>query len=101
MPGDLPNRCWKILMSGKCQEMLMPLLQKQPGNVILYVVTNDASTCNSSETVNTILKLRSFICQKLPNVNAVLSKPIMRSDTAAGKVNIEEVNKQLNDFDYS
>ena len=24
----------------------------------------------------------------------------MRSDTAAGKVTIEEVNKQLNDFDF-
>ena len=35
----------------------------------------------------------------MPNANIILSKPIMRSDTAAGKVTIEEVNKQLNDFD--
>ena len=41
-----------------------------------------------------------FISQKLPNANIILSKPIMRSDTAAGKVTIEEVNKQLNDFDF-
>ena len=37
---------------------------------------------------------------KLPNANSILSKPIMRSDTAAGKVTIEEVNKQLNDFHF-
>ena len=79
---------------------LMPLIQKQPDNVILHVGTNDASFCNSSEIVNNILKLRSFISQKLPNANIILSKPIMRSDTAAGKVTIEEVNKQLNDFDF-
>ena len=78
----------------------MPLLQKQPDNVILHVGTNDASACNSLEIVNNILKLRSFISQKLPNGNVILSKRIMRSDTAAGKVTIEEVNKQLNDFDF-
>ena len=79
---------------------LMPLIQKQPDNVILHVGTNDASSCNSSEIVNNRLKLRSFISQKLPNANIILSKPIMRSDTAAGKITIEEVNKQLNDFDF-
>ena len=79
----------------------MPLVQKQPNNVILHVETNDASSSNSSEIVNNILKLRSFISQKLPNANIVLLKPTMRSDTAAGKVTIEEVNKQLNDFDNS
>ena len=40
------------------------------------------------------LKLRLPISQKLQN-----AKPI-RSDTAAGKVTIEEVNKHLNDFDF-
>ena len=79
---------------------LMPLLQKQADNVILHVGTNDASSCNSSEIVNNILKRRSLISQKLPNANVILSKPIMRSDTAARKVTIEEVNKQLNDFDF-
>ena len=78
---------------------LVPLIQKQPDNVILHAGTNDAFSCNSSEIVNNILKLRSFISQKLPNANIILSKPIMRSDTAAGKVTIEEVNKQLNDFE--
>ena len=77
---------------------LMPLIQKQPDNVILHVGTN-ASSCNSSEIVNNILKLRSFISQKLPNAN-ILSKLIMRSYTAAGKGAIEEVNKRLNDFDF-
>ena len=48
----------------------MPLLQKQPDNVSLHIRTNDASSCNSSEIVNNllVLKLRSFISQKLPNV---------------------------------
>ena len=36
----------------------------------------------------------------MPNAYIILSKPIMRSGTAAGKVTIEEVNKQLNDFDF-
>ena len=36
----------------------------------------------------------------MPDVNIILSKPIMRSDTATGKVTIDEVNKQLNDFDF-
>ena len=76
----------------------MPLVQKQPNNVILHVETNDASSSNSSEIVNNILKLRSFISQKLPNANIVLLKPTMRSDTAAGKVTIEEVNKQLKSY---
>ena len=80
--------------------MFDAITTKTPENVILHVGTNDASTCNSSEIVNNILKLRSFISQKLPNANVILSKPIMRSDTAVGKVTIEEVNKQLNNFDF-
>ena len=79
---------------------LMPLIQKQPDNIILHVGRNDASYRNSSKIVNNLLKLRLFISQKLPIANITLSKPIMRSDTAAGKVTIEEVNKQLNDFDF-
>ena len=68
--------------------------------MLLHVGTNYASFCNSSEIVNNILKLRSFISQKLPKTNIILSKPIMRSDTAAENVNIGEVNKQLNDFNF-
>ena len=79
---------------------LMPLLQKQQHNVILHVGTNDASSCSSSEIVSNILNLRSFISQKLLNANVILLKPIMRSDTEDGKVTIEEVSKQLNDFDF-
>ena len=79
---------------------LMPSLQTQPDNVILHVGTNDASTDNSSKIANSILKLRSFIFQKLLSANVILSKPIMRSDTAAGNVTIKEVKKQLNDFDF-
>ena len=77
---------------------LMPLIQKQPDNVILHVGTNDASFCNSSEIVNNILKLRLFTSQKLPNANIILSKLVIRSDTVPGKVTVEEVNKKLNDF---
>ena len=62
----------------------MRLLQKQLDNVILPVGTNDASSGNSSEIVK----------------NIILSKPNMRSDTAAGKVTIEEDKKQLSDFDF-
>ena len=49
--------------------------------------------------MNNILKLRSLISQTLPNANLIVQKPIMKSDTGTGKVTIEEVNKQLNDFD--
>ena len=64
------------------------------------VGTNDASSCNSSEIVKNILKVRSFIPQKLPNANVILLKPIVMLYTLAGKKTIEEVNKQLNDFDF-
>ena len=36
----------------------------------------------------------------MPNASVILSKPIMRSDTAAGKVMTGELNKQSNDFDF-
>ena len=78
---------------------LMPLLEKQPDDVKLHIGTNGTSSCNSSEIVNNKSKPKSFMSQKLPNANIILSKPIMRSGTTAGKVTIEEVNKQLNDFD--
>ena len=71
---------------------LMPLLQKQPDNVILHVGTNDASTCNFKTNIVHI--------SKITKCKFISLKPIMRSDTAAGKVTIEEVNKQLNDFDF-
>ena len=51
--------------------------------------------------MNNILKLRSLIFQTLPNANLILQKQIMRSDTATGKVTIEEVTEELNDFDMT
>ena len=53
--------------TGDMYHYLMSLIQKQRDNVILHVGTNDASSCNSSEIVNNMLKLRWFISQKLRN----------------------------------
>ena len=64
---------------------LMPLLQKQPDNVILHVETNDASSCNSSGIV------RSYL--KIAKCNVILWETTIRSDTATGKAAIRKVSK--------
>ena len=90
---------------------IMPLLRKQPENVNLHIGTNDASSCNSSEIVNNllVLKLRSFISQKLPNVIYYFIETDNEIRYSSWKGYywawsytpcIEEVNKQLNDFDF-
>ena len=64
---------------------LMPLLQKQPDNVILHVETNDASSCNSSGIV------RSYL--KIAKCDVILWETTIRSDTATGKAAIRKVSK--------
>ena len=78
---------------------LMPLLQKQPVNVILHVKENDASSWNSSEIVNNNVKTKIIYISKIPKCKHYFNETDY--EVRHRNVIIEEVNIQLNDFDFN
>ena len=60
---------------------LIPLLEKKSHHVILHVGTNDAVNYKGTVIVDKLLQLKSFIQEKLPRTNVILSKPIMKVGT--------------------
>ena len=60
---------------------LIPLLEKKLDHVILHVGKNDVINYEGKEIVDKLLQLKSFIQEKLPRANVILSKSIMRADT--------------------
>ena len=56
---------------------IFPLLRKEPTNIILHAGTNNATSENSVEIVETLFNLRDFICStKLQNYIFWLDKPL-------------------------
>ena len=74
---------------------LIPLLEKKPDHVILHVGTNDVVNYEGKKIVDKLLQLKSFIQEKLPTTNVILSKPIMRVDTKQREKVVTDVNNKL------
>ena len=87
--------CWHILMKLECPEnlkvrpgaktegmfhYLVPLLEKVPDYVILYVGTNDAINYEASDIVKKILMIKEFIKFWVPNCKVISSRLIKGHD---------------------
>ena len=64
---------------------LIPLLEEKTDHVILHAATNDVINYEGQEIVDKLLQLKSFLQEKLPTTNVILSKPMMRVDTKQHK----------------
>ena len=77
---------------------LTPLLEKKPDHLILHVGTNDVVKYEGKEIVDKLLQLKSFIQEKLPTTNVILSKPIMRADTKQREKVVTDVDDKLGEL---
>ena len=77
---------------------LIPLLEEKPDHVILHVGTNDVLNYEGTEIVDKLLQLKSFIQEKLPTTNVIISKPIMRVDTKQCEKVVTDVNNKLSEL---
>ena len=77
---------------------LIPLLEEKPDHVILHVGTNDLLNYEGTEIVDKLLQLKSFIQEKLPTTNVIISKPIMRVDTKQCEKVVTDVNNKLSEL---
>ena len=77
---------------------LIPLLEKKPDHLILHIGANDVLNYEGTEIVDKILQLKSFIQEKLPTANVILSKPVMRVDTKECEKVVTDVNNKLSEL---
>ena len=77
---------------------LIPLLEKKPDHVILHAGTNNVVNNEGKEIVDKLLQLKSFIQEKLPMTNVILSKSIMRVDTKQREKIVTYVNNKLGEL---
>ena len=80
-------------------DYLKPLLQKCPSAVLLHIGTNDAKDSSSSEIVDKMLILKTYITDHLPNCKVFLSSPTIRFDEAKASYTINKVNELLTMLD--
>ena len=78
---------------------LIPLLEKKPDYLILHVGPNDGINYEGKEIVDKLLQLKSFIQEKLPTANVMLSKPIMRVDVKQRENVVTDVINKLSELD--
>ena len=63
-------------------DYLLPLLKKQPTNIILHVGSNDCPFKGYQGIVNELMNLRTFIQSVVPGVKIFLSCPVIRTDNS-------------------
>ena len=79
---------------------LHPLLAKEPDFILLHVGTNNSTDDDADEIVQKILHLKSWIEEKLPNCEVILSEPINRFDIPKATRTVKEVIGKLNKLNF-
>ena len=74
---------------------LLPLLEKNPSNIILMAGTNDSIDKSSDEILYELLSLKKWILYILPDVNVTLSCPTIRIDHQKARLTILRLRQKL------
>ena len=71
------------------------LLRKEPSFVIFHAGTNDAPYLTSRKMLDSLLKLKTFITDNLPNRNGVISTPTLRTDDRKAALTVSQLTCHL------
>ena len=74
---------------------LVPLLKKEPDNIILHIGTNDSTSKTSREILDGLLQLKQLITTTLPNSKVILSRPTLRIDNGKAALTLANLNNHL------
>ena len=89
-------RCFSGCNIDDMYSYICPLLRKNPAHIVLHVGTNDAIDKSPDDILIDLLKLKSFILNKLPKCDVIISQPTARYDNSRAKVTIRNLNVKLN-----
>ena len=73
----------------------LPIIRKQPKYLIIHAGTNDAVKFTSRDILNKLLQLKSFIQEKLPDTEIIVSTPTLRSDNGKAALTIRQLTNRL------
>ena len=73
----------------------LPIIRKQPKYLIIHAGTNDAVKFTSRDILNNLRQLKSFIQEKLPNAEIIVSRPTLRSDNGKVALTIRQLTNLL------
>ena len=76
-------------------DYLIPLLKKEPTNVILQIGSNDSPTKTCEEIRNEIANLKVFIHSILPSTRIFISCPVIRTDNKKANTTLKELDTVL------
>ena len=77
------------------QHNLVPIIDRNPCHLILHVGTNNAESCTSSEILDKLLKLKTFISEKCHQCQTIFSTPTIRSDKAKANLTVRQLTNHL------
>ena len=75
--------------------MRCPLSESSQIYLIIHVGTNDAAKFTSRDILNKLLQLKSFIQEKLPDAEIIVSTPTLRSDNGKAALTIRQLTNHL------
>ena len=73
----------------------LPIIRKQPKYLIIHAATNDAVKFTSRAILNKLLQLKSFVQEKLPGAEIIVSTPTLRSDNGKAALTITQLTNHL------
>ena len=73
----------------------LPINQKQPKYLIIHAGTNDAVRFTSRDILNKLLQSKSFIQEKLPDTEIIISTPTLRSDNGKAALMVRQLTTHL------
>ena len=73
----------------------LPIIRKQPKYLIIHAGTNNAVKLTTRDILNKLLQLKSFIQEKLPDVEIIVSTPTLRSDNGKAVLTIRQLTNHL------
>ena len=77
------------------EHYLIPIIQKQPSNIILHVRTSDAKNLPSRTVLDNLLKLKALLKDSLPTCRVFISTPTLRTDDCKSQITLRQLTKNL------
>ena len=74
---------------------LIPLLRKNPSNIILHTGTNDTGASTSRDILNDIISLKNSLNETLPECKVFISTPTIRVDNGKAMLTVTKTTNHL------
>ena len=77
------------------EHYLIPIIQKNPSNIILHVGTNDAKNAFPNSPRQSFEVEGFFVRDSLPTCRVFISTPTLRTDDGKAQITVRQLTKHL------